>query len=89
MTPTIDFTRCTDDDVAELLMATWERCFWLCGAQGYNYDIENCKNIHKSRCPGHTRKTYACMWHGMGQIMKRQIRCQCMAEIERREKCKR
>lgn len=70
----IDFSKCSNEDVAELLFACYEQCGWLC--HEYHFSCIRC-------CAG--VKNYLCSFHGMGEITKLEIARQCHEEILRRK----
>lgn len=89
--PTIDFSKCSNNDVAELLFATYERCRWLCERRDKPCD-EKCET-----CPGSIStidnfngRSYfrnhnsICLAHEYGHITKLKIRRQCWAELDKR-----
>jgi hypothetical protein len=81
----IDFSRCSDEDVAELMYACYEDCLWLCSVQGYHLSLRGCYYS----CPGDTSKAIyngfgVCDAHLFSKITKPEIAEQCYDEIARR-----
>jgi len=74
----INFSKCSNDDVAELLFACYEECYWLCETQHEG-------SFPCLECPGSRLKTDVCCDHSDGYITKPEIARQCHEEILRRE----
>lgn len=89
-TPEIDFSLCSNEDVAELLFATFEGCGYLCDIYDFYYK-GTC-----GKCPANkSRSTYVgysvfrnnnsvCVAHDDVEISKPEIAIQCWVEIDRR-----
>lgn len=75
--PTLDFSRCSDEQVAELAIAATEKCGWLC--EILNYEKSKCV-----KCPACSLKSSACTHFNWERITRPEIFEQCLAEIDRR-----
>ena len=84
----IDFSKCSNEDVAELLFATFEPCGWLCSREEHREHGVCYREPYTSTCPasiiGREDGYVLCEIHYDDRITNPEIARQCWDELDRR-----